>query len=96
MNTWTIVFDLDGTLVDTAPDLAASANHVMNHLGLRPVAEGDIRPFVGHGALAMVERAAAANYWLSAAGTPNSKGHGRRAFRCEINAPLHLTFKLAL
>jgi phosphoglycolate phosphatase len=60
MNTWTLVFDLDGTLVDTAPDLAASANHVMNHLGLRPVAEGDIRPFVGHGALAMVERAAAA------------------------------------
>lgn len=60
MEKWTLVFDLDGTLVDTAPDLAASTNHVMAELGLLPVAEGDIRPFVGHGALAMVERAAAA------------------------------------
>jgi phosphoglycolate phosphatase len=60
MDKWTLVFDLDGTLVDTAPDLAAATNHVMERLGLNPVAEGDIRPFVGHGALAMVERAAAA------------------------------------
>lgn len=60
MKTWTLVFDLDGTLVDTAPDLAASTNHVLKHIGLNPVPEGDIRPFVGHGALAMVEGAAAA------------------------------------
>lgn len=60
MNAWTLVFDLDGTLVDTAPDLAAATNHVMRRIGLQPVAEGDIRPFVGHGALAMVEGAAAA------------------------------------
>lgn len=60
MHAWTLVFDLDGTLVDTAPDLTASTNHVMNGIGLAPVAEGDIRPFVGHGALAMIERAAAA------------------------------------
>lgn len=60
MNTWTLVFDLDGTLVDTAPDLAESTNYVLRRLGLSSVAEGDIRPFVGHGALVMVERAAAA------------------------------------
>lgn len=60
LSSWTLVFDLDGTLVDTAPDLAASTNHVMRRIGLQPVAEGDIRPFVGHGALAMIERAAAA------------------------------------
>lgn len=60
MNTWTLVFDLDGTLVDTAPDLAAATNHVLSRIGLQPVAESDIRPFVGHGALAMVEGAAAA------------------------------------
>ncbi len=60
MNSWTLVFDLDGTLVDTAPDLAAATNHVMARIGLKPVAEGDIRPYVGHGALAMVEQAAAA------------------------------------
>lgn len=60
MNSWTLVFDLDGTLVDTAPDLAAATNHVMARIGLKPVADGDIRPYVGHGALAMVEQAAAA------------------------------------
>ena len=60
MKTWTVVFDLDGTLVDTAPDLAAAANHVLRRIGLKSVAERDIRPFVGHGALAMVQQAAAA------------------------------------
>jgi len=60
MDNWTLVFDLDGTLVDTAPDLAGATNHVMASLGLRSVDERNIRPFVGHGALAMVERAAAA------------------------------------
>lgn len=60
MQNWTLVFDLDGTLVDTAPDLVAATNHVITRLGLRDVSETSIRPFVGHGALAMVERAAAA------------------------------------
>ena len=60
MQNWTLVFDLDGTLVDTAPDLAAATNHVMSRIGLQSVAENNIRPFVGHGALAMIEGAAAA------------------------------------
>jgi phosphoglycolate phosphatase len=55
----TLVFDLDGTLVDTAPDLAAATNHVMAALGLAPVDALEIRPYVGHGALVMIERAAA-------------------------------------
>ncbi len=61
MHGWTLVFDLDGTLVDTAPDLAAATNHVMSRLGLAPVDEREIRPFVGHGALAMIAEAAAAH-----------------------------------
>lgn len=56
----TLVFDLDGTLVDTAPDLAAATNHVLHHLGLKPVDGNEIRPFVGYGALVMIDRAAAA------------------------------------
>ena len=32
-----IVFDLDGTLVDTAPDLISALNHVLDREGLRPV-----------------------------------------------------------
>ena len=57
MRGWTLVFDLDGTLVDTAPDLAAATNHVLSKFNLAPVGERDIRPFVGHGALAMIAEA---------------------------------------
>ncbi len=60
MQTWTLVFDLDGTLIDTAPDLVAATNHVMQRLHLNPVTEKSIRGFVGHGALTMVKEAAAA------------------------------------
>ena len=60
MKEWTIVFDLDGTLVDSAPDLADATNHVLATLGFKPVDEIEIRPYVGHGALAMIEGAARA------------------------------------
>jgi phosphoglycolate phosphatase len=51
----TIVFDLDGTLVDTAPDLAAAANHVFGLIGLDPIAPAALRPFIGNGSRAMIE-----------------------------------------
>jgi phosphoglycolate phosphatase len=51
----TIVFDLDGTLVDTAPDLAAAANHVFGLIGLAPIEPERLRPLIGHGARAMIE-----------------------------------------
>lgn len=61
MHGWTLVFDLDGTLVDTAPDLAASTSHVLARYGLPPVDANEIREFVGHGALAMIRGALAAH-----------------------------------
>lgn len=51
----TIVFDLDGTLIDTAPDLAAATNFVLEHKGLRPIALSEIHPLIGHGSRAMIE-----------------------------------------
>ena len=53
----TLVFDLDGTLVDTAPDLVAATNHVLAGLGLPGISEHALRPLVGHGARFMVEHA---------------------------------------
>ncbi|CCB65443.1 MULTISPECIES: HAD family hydrolase [unclassified Hyphomicrobium] len=61
MQGWTIVFDLDGTLIDTAPDLAEATNHVLSTLGLERINEMEIRPFVGHGALAMIDGAVKAH-----------------------------------
>ncbi|HML29604.1 MAG TPA: HAD-IA family hydrolase, partial [Hyphomicrobium sp.] len=61
MKGWTIVFDLDGTLIDTAPDLAEATNHVLSTLGLDRVNEMKIRPFLGHGALAMIDGAVKAH-----------------------------------
>ena len=51
----TIVFDLDGTLVDTAPDLTAAANHVFGLIGLTPVSPKQLHPFISRGSRAMIE-----------------------------------------
>jgi len=53
----TVVFDLDGTLVDTAPDLAASLNAVMAREGRPVVPLDDVRHMVGRGARVLIERA---------------------------------------
>ena len=51
------LFDLDGTLVDTAPDLNAALNAVLADTGLDTVSEALTRHWVGHGARVMIERA---------------------------------------
>ena len=56
----TIVFDLDGTLVDTGPDLTDALNHALRALGRPPVAEAAVRDMVGSGALKLIERGLAA------------------------------------
>ena len=50
-------FDLDGTLADTAPDLAAALNRILSEEGRAPLPYAAIRPTVSHGALAMVRHA---------------------------------------
>lgn len=54
----TIVFDLDGTLVDTAPDLVRALNATMDLEGLPPVRLETVRQMVGQGARVLIERAA--------------------------------------
>jgi len=53
---YTILFDLDGTLVDTAPDLMNAHNHVMKKYGYATKSTADIRNLVGQGASAMIGR----------------------------------------
>ena len=52
-----IAFDLDGTLVDTAPDLVRALNAAIRPHGLDPVPLADVRMMVGRGARALIERA---------------------------------------
>ena len=59
-----IVFDLDGTLIDSRADLAAAANALIHERGGQRLAEEDIGRMVGEGAAVLVERA------LAAAGVP--------------------------
>ena len=51
-----IAFDLDGTLVDTAPDLIAALNHVLTREGLQPVPLKSARNMIGAGARRLIER----------------------------------------
>jgi phosphoglycolate phosphatase len=55
----TIVFDLDGTLVDTAPDLLGAVDRLLSEKGLPPVPETIIRPLISHGSAAMLRAALA-------------------------------------
>ena len=53
---FTILFDLDGKLVDTAPDLMMAHNHVMKKFGYQTKSTEDIRNLVGKGAGALIGR----------------------------------------
>ena len=52
----TILFDLDGTLVDTAPDLMDAHNHVMKKFGYKTRSTNDMRKLVGKGAASLIGR----------------------------------------
>jgi len=50
-----VLFDLDGTLADTAPDLAFALNETLEHFGREPLAYEEIRPVVSHGGIALIK-----------------------------------------
>ena len=53
---FTVLFDLDGTLIDTAPDLMNAHNHVMQKFGYETKSTDEIRNLVGKGAASMIGR----------------------------------------
>ncbi len=54
---WTLAFDLDGTLVDTAPDLLGALNVILVEQGMAPAPMTAVRQLVGHGLRGMLIRA---------------------------------------
>ncbi|NNU80842.1 phosphoglycolate phosphatase [Halovulum dunhuangense] len=63
-----IVFDLDGTLIDSAPDIRAAANAMLSELGAEDLDLPMLRSFIGNGTLKLVERA------LTARALPTDEG----------------------
>jgi phosphoglycolate phosphatase len=61
-----ILFDLDGTLVDSAPDIAAAVNELLATRGLPPLSLSDIKSMIGDGVRKLIERA------FAVSGTPLS------------------------
>lgn len=55
-----VIFDLDGTLIHSLPDLTSAINHILVQEAREPVTEADVGPMVGDGAHTLVERAFAA------------------------------------
>jgi phosphoglycolate phosphatase len=55
-----LIFDLDGTLVDSAEDLRAALNQLLGGIGLRPIEANEIKGMIGDGVLKLVQRALAA------------------------------------
>lgn len=60
-----LLFDLDGTLVDSAPDLAFAVNKTLIKLGLAPFSQDVIRGWVGNGANILIQRALSGNAEIS-------------------------------
>ncbi len=61
-----VVFDLDGTLIDSAPDMHRAVNLMLADMGCAPLTLPDIRSMVGDGASALVARALAARHCINA------------------------------
>lgn len=73
-----VVFDLDGTLIDSRADLANSTNETLISLGARPLPVDQVASFVGEGARTLVARA------LAAAGIPETALDGALATFLQI------------
>lgn len=81
-----IVFDLDGTLIDSVPDIHAIANALLNSEGLPPLTLDETRSFIGRGAEVFVQRLRAAR-GIAGGAHPRLKA----AFSERYEGAVHLT-----
>jgi phosphoglycolate phosphatase len=72
MRSATLVFDLDGTLIDSAPDIHAAANRLLATEGLPPQSFAALRAMIGHGVPHLIDRL------LAAAGQPADPARAAR------------------
>ncbi len=79
-----VMFDLDGTLVDSVPDLAAAVDRMLLQLGRKPAGVGQVRHWVGNGALVLVRRALAGS--IEHAGVDDAEAEAALALFMEAYA----------
>lgn len=75
-----IAFDLDGTLLDSVPDLAVAADQTVQALGFSSVAEEQVRDYVGNGADLLIGRALSQSMQVSAELSPELLKRARVMF----------------
>src|SRR5260370_33230161 len=64
-----VLFDLDGTLLDTVADIALALNRTLAEYDCKPLAEDEVRRMVGRGSPILIERAAASQGRIIGAST---------------------------
>ncbi len=57
-----VIFDLDGTLLDTLPDLKENVNTMLSHFGFPLINDSQVRDYIGNGLTKLVERSLGENY----------------------------------
>ncbi|MDO5651769.1 MAG: phosphoglycolate phosphatase [Moraxella sp.] len=80
-----LIFDLDGTLIDSVPDIALAINMMLGKISGLPVAEDKVRGWVGNGSVKLVERA------LIDQVLPHDESHLHIAHELFLNAYAHDT-----
>lgn len=75
-----IAFDLDGTLLDSVPDLAVAADQAVRQLGYPAVSETQVRDYVGNGADVLISRALSQSMTVDPALSPSLLAEARTLF----------------
>jgi len=89
-----ICFDLDGTLVDSVPDLAAGVNSMLTQLGRPHFSEDTVRGWVGNGVPILVQRALSGSVEVSADVTEDALNQGIELFLAHYSVNLFSESKL--
>lgn len=75
-----LIFDLDGTLIDSVPDLAAATNAMLTELNHSTYSEADIRNWVGNGSYKLVQRALSGSAKVDATLSDDDTQHAQEIF----------------